>query len=178
MTLDELILINSDKVRRDSSLMVFYKEAFLTTFGYNPTCTGCTFSSDWNKLVNFARSGNIIEVGNSKTNIMQTFKLKKIQNIILAYRQSDQTFRKYDNLMDEDYAIAYLTNGSEEEITERKKIFEILPTSLQSDNDEILPTMRNTEKEINLVAEQKGIDVSDLKTKGKKIAKIKKSNGR
>jgi hypothetical protein len=135
MTIQELILLNSDKVRRDSSLMAFYIEAFVSTFNYKPTCTGCSFSSDWRKLVNFVnKNENLVTLQKSK-NTMSTFKLKKVSNIILAYKKGGVTFRKYDNLLNEDFVIAYLTNGTEQEIEQRKKLFSVLPDALTSVNE-------------------------------------------
>ena len=130
MDIQELILLNSDKVRRDSNLMAFYIESFVKTFGYKPVCTGCSFSSDWRKLVNFVnKKENLVTLQKSK-NTMSTFKLKKVSNVILAYKKDAVTYRKYDNLLNEDFAIAYLTFGTEADIEQRKKMFSVLPNGL------------------------------------------------
>lgn len=130
MTVNELILINSDKVRRDSSLMAFYIEAFIEAFGYKPTCTGCTFSSDWNKLVRFVNGvGKTLTI--EKKEVMSTFKLKKVRNVILAYKRNGVNVRKYDNLIDENFVNEYLTYGTDEQISERKKLFSVLPDALK-----------------------------------------------
>lgn len=135
MTLQELILINSDKVRRNSDLMAFYIESFVSSFGYKPTCTGCSFSSDWAKLVRFVNTGEKPIFNNKNIKIMSTFKLKKTTNTILAYKLNGRTHRKYDNVMTEEFAIAYLTNGSEKEIVERKKLFAVLPDAFKSQKE-------------------------------------------
>lgn len=167
MTVQQLILNNSDKVRRDSSLMAFYIECFIEAFGYKPTCTGCTFSTDWNKLVRFISKGETITINQNK-NIMSTFKLRKTTNTILFYKLNGRTFRKYDNKIDEAFAIAYLTHGTPEEIEQRKKLFAVLPGSANDievvENSEA-PTMENTAKEIKAYAESKGIDVTGLANK-------------
>jgi len=171
MDVNDLILINSDKVRRDSNLMALYKKSFFDAFGYNPVCTGCTFSTDWNKLVKFVNSGNKVDVLISRNKIMSTFKLKKIQNKIFAYRKDGQTFRRYDNHFDEAFVNQFLSNGTEEQIQDRKKLFSVLPDSFKNDievieNTEVeMPTMNNTAKEIKAYAEAKGIDVSGLVNK-------------
>lgn len=131
MTLNELILINSDKVRRDSNLMAFYLKSFVEAFGYKPTCTGCTFASDWNKLVKFVSTGEKPITNHQKQNLMNTFKLKKTTNTILAYKLNGRTHRKYDNLLNEEFAVAYLTHGALEEIEQRKKLFAILPDAFK-----------------------------------------------
>lgn len=128
MTSQELILINSDKVRRDSSLMAFYIETFIASFGYKPTCTGCSFSSDWTKLVRFINTGEkSLNLHQQKLKEMNTFKLKKTTNTIYAYKLDGKVHRRYDNRFDEAFAIAFLTNGTDAEIEERKKMFAILP---------------------------------------------------
>jgi hypothetical protein len=168
MTIQELILLNSDKVRRDSSLMAFYIESFVATFNYKPTCTGCSFSSDWRKLVNHVNKKENLVTLQKNINTMSTFKLKKVSNVILAYKKDGATHRKYDNLLNEDFAIAYLTNGTEAEIEQRKKLFAVLPEGLNAVKEEEvleIPTMDNTAKEMKAYAKLKGIDVSGLQNK-------------
>lgn len=158
--------------------MAFYIESFIATFGYKPTCTGCSFSSDWRKLINFVnKTENLVTLQKSK-NTMNTFKLKKVSNIILAYKKDGATFRKYDNLLNEDFALAYLTNGTEAEIEQRKKLFAVLPDGLNSVKEpEVLevPTMENTAKEIKAYAELNGIDVSGLQNKKDLLEAIEKA---
>jgi len=163
MTVQQLILINGDKVRRDSNLMAFYIECFVDAFGYKPTCTGCTFSSDWNKLVRHINKGNTVSIINQNKNTMSTFKLKKTTNTIYAYKLDGKVYRRYDNKFDEAFVIAFLTNGTDAEIEARKKLFAELPEGLNQ-KDEV-PTMENTAKEIRAYAELKGIDLGDLTKK-------------
>lgn len=128
MDIKEFILINSDKVRRDSSLMAFYIESYYQIFGFKPSCAGCTFNSDWKKFVTAVNNGEKSVTLNTKQLIMETtFKLKKTNNEILAYKVGGRTYRKYDNKLTEEFAIAYLTHGTEEEIEQRKKRFSVLP---------------------------------------------------
>jgi len=128
MDIQELILKNSDKVRRDSSLMAFYIESYEKVFGYKPNCAGCTFSTDWNNFVRkvTGKEKQIIQNYN-KMDADKNFKLKKVQNKIFAYRIEKQTRRLYDNNFTNEFVDAFLTHGTKEEIAERKKLFSVLP---------------------------------------------------
>lgn len=157
MDIKDLILLNSDKVRRDSSLMAFYIESFFTVFGYRPNCAGCSFSSDWNKLVSLVRNGEKYVTLNFKQNKMEnTFKLKKIQNKIFAYRIDKKTFRSYDNNFTESFVRDFLTYGNDEEIAERKLLFSVLP-----------------KEEVILKEEPVIIVATPVKTRKKRTPKIK-----
>ncbi len=176
MTCNELILINSDKVRRDSNLMAFYIECFTEAFGYKPKCTGCTFSSDWNKLVRFINKGETITV-NQKQNTMSSFKLKKTTNTILAYKINGRTYRKYDNRIDEDFAITYLTNGTEAEIEQRKKLFAVLPDLLKTkaiSDEEAAETLRIDLESNEVFEDLENLDVTENVTENKIFQKKKR----
>lgn len=128
MDIQELILINSDKVRRDSNLMAFYIQSFFTVFGTRPNCAGCTFSSDWKKFVSSVKNGeNLVTLNTKEIKMKNTFKLKKIQNKIFAYRIDKRTFRSYDNNFTDDFVKNFLTFGTSEEIEKRKELFSVLP---------------------------------------------------
>ena len=166
MTVTELILINSDKVRRDSSLMAFYIQYFIEAFGYKPVCTGCSFSSDWTKLVRYVTTG-VKEINQRKNIMSNTFKLKKSTNTILRYEVEGKVIRKYDNLMTEEFAIGFLTNGSKEEIENRKKLFTVLPDAINGGKKE-----QAIDKDENLISE-KVTTVKAIKSK-KQNTKVKK----
>lgn len=128
MDIQELIQLNSDKVRRDSNLMLFYIECFSKTFGYKPNCAGCTFNSDFIKLKTALHNKEkVVNLTNKTKKMENTFKLKRIEGNILAYRKDKKTFRLYDNSLNEEFVIGFLTNGTEEEIEQRKKLFSKLP---------------------------------------------------
>ena len=128
MDVNELIQLNSDKVRIDSNLMLFYVEAFFETFGYKPNCAGCTFNSDFIKLKTALHNKeNVVNLTNKTKKMENTFKLKRIEGNILAYRKDKKTFRLYDNSLNEEFVIGFLTNGTAEEIEQRKKLFSKLP---------------------------------------------------
>lgn len=134
MEVTELIKLDSHKVRGNSSLMTIYIDAFSKQFGRKPNCAGCTFGTDFANLIRAVQGGDkAIKTKNLKSNKMEnTFKLKKIQSKILAYRKDGKTFRVYDNAMKEDFAVAFLTHGSDDELKERKAMFSVLPESMQT----------------------------------------------
>jgi len=120
MTVEELILIDKYKVRRDSNLMSLYLQYFKETFNYLPNCAGCSFASDWQKLVaKYSKKYVTLQ----KVNSMKTISIKKQQGKILSYKKDGKTFRLYDNILTDDFIKEYLINGTDEEIAERKKLF-------------------------------------------------------
>lgn len=121
MSVLELISNNKDKVRRDSNLMHFYLKHFKETFGYTPNCAGCSFSTDWNKLVSFYSK----KVKNDFKNeiYMDKIKIKKAEGKILSYKKEGKTYRLYDNILTQPFINDYLTFGTKEEIENRKKMF-------------------------------------------------------
>lgn len=123
MTVNELILIDKSKVRRDSNLMSLYLLHFKETFKYAPSCAGCSFASDWQKLVSFYSKKVEKKVTLQKENLMNTISIKRIQGKILSYKKDGRTFRQYDNILTDSFVKEYLSNGNEEEIEERKKLF-------------------------------------------------------
>lgn len=127
MTIQDLISNDSTKVRRDSNLMLFYIETFKEAFGYAPSCVGCTFNSDWLKLLRKLNGTdeNLLTLQKEKT--MATFKLKRQEGKILSFKKDGITYRKYDTSLTEDFVIGYLENGTDEQITERKAMFSKLP---------------------------------------------------
>lgn len=132
MTVKELISLDASKVRRDSNLMLFYIETFKEAFGYAPNCAGCTFNSDWYKLVNRINgTENLLTLQKEKT--MATFQLKKAEGKILSFKKDGVTHRKYDTNLTEEFVLGYLSNGSEEEIEQRKKLFSKLPKENKSE---------------------------------------------
>ncbi len=118
MTKSELISQGSSKVRSDSALLSFYIEIFKNEFGYKPACAGCTFSTDWNKLTNSNKK--YIEI------MSKSFEIKDKQKIH-SFVKERRTIRCYGHNMTEEFAIEYLTIGTEEEIEIRKKDFKKLP---------------------------------------------------
>lgn len=120
MTVEELILLDKAKVRRDSNLMRLYLEFFKEAFNRVPNCAGCSFATDWQKLVSkYSKKSVTLQ----KVNPMKTITIKKIQGKILSYKKDGKTFRLYDNILTDAFIKEYISNGTEEENTERKKMF-------------------------------------------------------
>lgn len=102
-----------------SLYLFFFKEAFNSV----PNCAGCSFSSDWQKLVSFYSVKKEKSVTLQKSKNMKTITIKKIQGKILSYKKDGKTYRLYDNILTDDFIKEYVSNGTEEEIKERKKMF-------------------------------------------------------
>lgn len=122
MTAQELILLDKGKVRRDSNLMSLYLIYFKEAYNYTPSCAGCSFGTDWLKFVSFYKSQEKKSLNLPKENFMK-ITIKKIQGKILSYKKDGKTFRLYDNILNDEFIHGYLNNGSKEELTERKKLF-------------------------------------------------------
>lgn len=77
----------------------------------------------------------------------KTFKLYQVKGDILTYKDGKKTVRQYDNRMTEDFAIAYLTKGTDKQIEERKKLFKVLPKSLKKQESEKEQAPQTEEKQ-------------------------------
>ena len=58
--------------------------------------------------------------------------IKRVQGKILTYQKDGKTYRLYDNILNDDFIKEYVSNGSPEEIAERKKLFNF-PTQKKED---------------------------------------------
>jgi len=123
MTINEFILLDKAKVRRDSNLMSLYLDFFKTAFGRVPNCAGCSFGTDWQKLVSLYSIKGEKKVTLQKGKIMNTISIKKIQGKILTYRKDGKTFRQYDNILTDEFIKEFIVSGTEEENKERVKMF-------------------------------------------------------
>lgn len=135
MTREELITLGQHKVRRDERLMLFYLQEFEKIFGRRPNCVGCSFPRDWKAFVKGKNNINFI-----KSNIMEkTFKLRgKGMDKVHSYHDGTRMQRARGNKMSEDFAIAYLANGTPEQIKERKEYFEVLPRESKKKADNVI----------------------------------------
>lgn len=123
MTRAELIAIGRHKVRSDESLMLFYLKEFEILFGRKPNCASCTFVSDWVKFERGKNNENFIPMET------KTFQLtQKGKDKIHTYKEGKQPLRTYGYKMTEAFANAYLTKGTDEQIEDRKKWFNVLPS--------------------------------------------------
>lgn len=123
MTINEFILLDKAKVRRDSNLMSLYLDFFKTAFGRVPNCAGCSFGTDWQKLVSLYSIKGEKKVTLQKGKIMNTISIKKIQGKILTYRKDGKTYRQYDNILTDEFIKEFIVSGTEEENKERVKMF-------------------------------------------------------
>lgn len=131
MTVQELVKLSSQKVRRDSDLMAFYIESFKVQFGKAPNCAGCTFSADFIKLKSAVEKGTKPQKEMTMRNTEEkTFVLNKGIPDILTYKRNGRNVRKFAKQIDEAFALEYLTLGSKTEIADRKKQFRILPAEI------------------------------------------------
>ena len=185
MTREELISIGRHKVRSDESLMLFYLKEFEELFGRKPNCASCTFVSDW---VKFERGINK-DKNTFKMKAEKTFKLTANGNSkIHTYKNGKRPVRSYGYNMTENFALAYLSKGSEEQIAMRKKWFSVLPEvkketpKVEDIEDEIFIVVDGeqinledtTHKILNAYAKQEGIDFGDVKKVSDKREVIRK----
>ena len=140
MTYGELILKSSSEVRNDSNLTYYFINAYKNVFGHVPTCSGCAINNELGNLIKQIKTrnlqdqeievttNNITMVDNSKTFVLSP----SLQDDMLAYTDENKVIRrKFVSKLTDEYVVAYLTNGTAEEIEERKKKFKVLPLALQ-----------------------------------------------
>lgn len=149
MTVEELIKLGKIQVRNNPDLMNAYKELFFEKFGRHPNCVPCTFNSDWNRLTGTAPQPQ-------QNYIMRNTTFQLIDNsTIYSYDSEDRKagrkirHRTYGNTMTEDFAIAYLTNGSKDEIEKRKLHFKVLPSFLTQKTEEPEVPAKHAKKAAN-----------------------------
>ncbi len=144
MKVKDLIKQGADKVRYSNDLLNDYIIAFKSFFGYEPSCVGCTFSTDWDNFVRHVKTNDLQETEiktetKMKTKKEKTFELKdnsKIYHYDVKDEKTGQVDRKrsYGWRMSEEFAKNFLTIGTAEEIEERKKYFRVLPKVEKSEN--------------------------------------------
>lgn len=177
MTANELISINSDKVRRDSNLMALYINHFEKAFGHKPNCAGCTFKSDWQRFVAKIKGA---DTQSKTTEIMNTaidFKLKRRENKILSYKKNGKTYRQYDTKLTAEFVEGYLTNGTPEQLKERKAAFQILPEKFRpkAKAEPVAEAVAEPEKEETAATGPKPETQSRAEAPKKKTRKNKKA---
>lgn len=140
MTYGELISLNSGRVRNESNLTNYFMNAYNNIFGNFPSCTGCAINNEFNKLIQQVKTkgiqqdeieikqNNITMVDESKTFVLSP----NTDDYMLVYTDKDKRDRrKFLTRLTDEYVVAYLTNGTTEEIEERKKKFKVLPLALR-----------------------------------------------
>lgn len=163
MTVNELILLDKAKVRRDSNLMHLYLEFFKEAFGRVPNCAGCSFGTDWQKLVSLYSKKSVTL---QKVNPMKTIQIKKIQGKILTYRKDGKTYRQYDNILTDEFIKEFIVSGTEEENKERVKMF-----NFPIEEKPHVFTEEAKKLSDDFVTEQKPTETIQVKKRGRKAKK-------
>lgn len=143
MTYKELTSYNKEKVRGNSNLTLNFISAYKTIFGRVPNCTGCSIGKELNSLYQSIKERedlhdveidiNNIQKDNPMIDKNKTFeKSILLKEDMIAFRDSNgRIHRKFTNKLNDEFVIGYLTNGTPEEIEERKKKFKVLPLALR-----------------------------------------------
>lgn len=125
-TLHSLFSYSAQEIRSNPELLSLFVLAYKEVYGSEPSCSGCALKSEFENLKRHYENREKKEV--MSTN--KTFQLVKVKNEILSYVHKGQKYRMYDFNMTEEFAIAFLTNGTKEQIEERKGLFKKIPDSL------------------------------------------------
>lgn len=140
MTFGELIKTNKNEIRNVPNLTSYFISAYKFIFGVNPSCASCSINNEFKNLINEVKKRSIqdqkIEL-NLEKNIMEnnekTFVLSPAtDDYMLSYVDKNKVIRrKFTNRLTDDFVIGYLTDGTPEEIEERKKKFKVLPLKMR-----------------------------------------------
>ena len=162
MTIEELILIGKEQVRSNAGLLESYKKLFKEKFGREPDCAGCTFNRDWVRLTSNVTTPNPTVMSNKTFDLINQ---GKIYSYDILDKKTNRTkrVRTYGNKMTEDFASAYLTNGTDEELAVRRKEFRTLPESFQHETTDISKLTVKQLKEIAAEAGYPEEEYNDLK---------------
>lgn len=164
MTREELITIGEHKVRNNETLMLSYLSEFEILFGRKPKCAGCTFKSDWSKFVNGNKIINTFKMETSKTFELNNGSKSKIH----TYIKDKSPRRSYGHNMTEEFAKAYLTNGTKKEITEREKHFKTLPETTKVQKPKVQKPKVDDVAKVEKVVETKTVSKPKKKRNSKK----------
>ena len=128
MTAIELIQNKPSEVRGNSALMAAYFNYYLEYMGLQLSCGTCSFESTFNTFSQKVREGEPKFKHLIQEQMEQTFIIID-QNKIYSYRSKEtgNTEHRYGFKMDEEFAVEYLTNGTDDEIESRKLEFSKLP---------------------------------------------------
>lgn len=181
MTTKELVSLNPRKIRHDNELMQLYIQKFEAAFSYKPNCAGCTFNKDFNKLKKHVNSGSKSTIINLKSEAMSAYKIKpKFRAQILTYVKDRRSYRTYGRNISDQFAKEFLTHGTEDQLAERRKMFDVLPKEPQSEPaiEEVVfteVTERRSRKELNEIASEKGLNPDDYENKKLLVEAINKA---
>ena len=130
MTKQELIKLPSSTVRGNSVYFQLYFDLFELEYGYTPEPPCCGHMADWYRFVGSGNNNQkYIEI------MSKSFEIKDRQKIY-SFKKDKRAVRCYGYNMTENFAIDYLTIGTEEEIESRKLEFKRLPvTEIEVDSE-------------------------------------------
>lgn len=138
MTAKEIIKAGKAKVRNSPLLYPAYISLFEEAFGRTPECPTCGSAQghkDWSAFEHFANY-NEIQIEKTPTMTKSIFTIRD-RNKIYSYdykHQNGRTLRArtWGHSMTEDFAKAYLTNGTAEQLEARKAEFKVLPENFDA----------------------------------------------
>ena len=169
MTAKEIITLGKVKVRTTPSLYSIYQDLFKELFGFTPICPTCGNPEGHRHWRMFEDSAKGLQVTIQKREIMaKTFQLRDLSQIY-TYNETLENGRRIPkrvkgSKMTEEFAIAYLTTGTVEEIEKREKEFKTLPKIESKETTEGVQDKEATKAELIAVAEEKGYPKNEWKS--------------
>jgi hypothetical protein len=131
MTVEGLIAKGSGQVRNNSDLTALYLKFYENEFGYKPACSSCNFEYEFqifaNRILNKTNL-DLFTMTNQKTHKFYGSGEIKAYDVEQGNLNSRVYFNDYSAT--DALAIAYLTQGTPEELEARKLEFKILPEGL------------------------------------------------
>src|SRR5690554_4673805 len=147
MTNEELIKLGKEEILKNYKQL--YISRYTAVFGKAPSCASCTFSKDFRAFKEKIRKKET----NLKIDTMATgYKLSpRFNSTILSYQTDKGIKRIYGRNMTDEFAEAFLTNGSKKQIAERKKMFVEIPEKKEAPKEVEVKTESTKEVKNELV---------------------------
>ena len=153
MTNEELIKLGKEEILKNYKQL--YISRYTAVFGKAPSCASCSFSKDFRAFKEKIRKKET----NLKLDTMATgYKLNpRFNSTILSYQTDKGIKRIYGRNMTDEFAEAFLTNGSKKQIAERKKMFVEIPEKKESpkEPEEVEVKTESTDEKVEEVKESK-----------------------
>lgn len=134
------------KVKKNPEALSLYKSEFRNAFNRDPICAGCGFTQgaqDWKAFERLVRGDDIESIVNNFIHLQNMNKSFKIKNPLKIHKYSVEKNgrliwnKAYGDVMEEDFAVAYLENATDEEFEIRKNDFITLPKKFRASEEEI-----------------------------------------
>jgi len=128
MKIKEILQLGAERIRMNPLYLKLFLSEFEKAFNFKPSCTGCNFKSNFNKLNSYINKNNL------KLGIMKNYKLDRRQNSIIHTYIGDngKAHRSYGRNMTDDFAENYLSKGTKKELELRKEFFVKIPAKKTS----------------------------------------------